>query len=120
MFRKITENDILFLTEISNQCFGENFLTPDYFLQHIQSTTSECWVKIIDGFLTGFIVIEQILENNLVYNFQNEHCWVKAFLETKNTSKTLLIKQVAVHPKFQNKGIASEMIQSVLAFNTNC
>jgi GNAT superfamily N-acetyltransferase len=99
MLRKFIENDIPFLVEISNQCFGKNYLTSNYFRLIQTSTTLNCWVKISDNY------------------FHDENGWVNEFLVIQNAGGTILIKQVAVHPNFQNKGIATELIQAFL--NTN-
>ncbi|MBW6482503.1 MAG: GNAT family N-acetyltransferase [Vicingaceae bacterium] len=114
MLREFIENDIPFLVEISNQCFGKDYLTSDYFNLIQTSTTLNCWVKIRANYLVGFIVIERITNQNLSTNFHDENEWISEFLGIQHARKTILIKQVAVHPNFQNKGIATELIQAFL------
>ncbi|NCP45115.1 MAG: GNAT family N-acetyltransferase, partial [Flavobacteriales bacterium] len=117
MLREFIENDIPFLVEISNQCFGKDYLTSNYFRLIQASTTLNCWVKISANYLVGFIVIERITDQNLNTNFHDENGGINEFLVTQNSKKTILIKQVAVHPNMQNKGIATELIQAF--FDTN-
>ena len=117
MLREFIENDIPFLVEISNECFGKDYLTSNYFRLIQASTTLNCWVKISANYLVGFIVIERITDQNLNTNFHDENGGINEFLVTQNSKKTILIKQVAVHPNMQNKGIATELIQAF--FDTN-
>jgi hypothetical protein len=108
----IKESHIREITQISNNLFGKGFITSEYVKNHIDSHKKKGFVAITkDNKIAAYILIEFINQKKISQIILKEKDWFKYYFQDYVT--LTLIKHIAVNYSFQNKGIATSLINHI-------
>lgn len=94
------------LVRISNLCFGDGFMQPNYFNTRINSTANDI-VMQFDVQIAGFCLSSAI---------DNETLRTYPIQQPINSNRGAIIKTIAIAPEFQNNGLGSKLIEHLLKF----
>lgn len=95
---------------LSEDAFGKGFLSKNYIKKYIESNNLIGFVSIDNNKLTGYILVDILLNKQFTNEILEEKEWFKEnFKEHKVIS---LIKQIVVSK--QNQGIASQLMRESL------
>lgn len=117
MIKDALQEEIPAVVAIADQLFGSNYLSFTYFEKALLNANLVFKIKKIDDEVVGFFVAERMDNVGLRKAFYTEANWVDDFVNRYKLKSHLLIKHVAVLPKFQNKKIASDFLMNLLNEN---
>jgi len=105
----LQKNHIQEIILLSNQVFGENFLTKSYLLQYINSTNHVGYVLVTNKNLIGYLLAETLNFKQFTDSILIEKEWFKEHFKDYNNIN--LIQQIAINKQYQKQGFANQLIK---------
>jgi len=101
LIKELSNESLTDVFQLSNIVFGSNFLNISYYHSFIDSITKKIYTASIGNQIVGFISISNSKQINKTL--------LKGTIDID--SEVTIIKQVVVHPNFQNRGIGMQLVR---------
>ena len=115
MILTINNQHIDAIHQMCDIAFGDNYITRDYINQYSLSSHKKGFVLIENQLLVGFILVSFHNAKEMQKEILHEKEWFTSECFHYNTIG--IIQQVAIHPDFQRKGKAEQLLKhSITSF----